>query len=164
MQQSRTDGFTLIELLLYVSIVGSLLIAVSLFLGLSLDARVKSQTVTEVDQQGTAALEYIASTVRNASAVTTPAPGATTNILAANGATTTTFSVASNALQVQEASTTTSLTNDKVTIQNLQFTNLARSGTHSIIQISFTISRVNPSGTNAYDYTKTFTTSAEVRQ
>lgn len=74
---NKAHGFTLIELLLYISIVGTLLLSAVTFAAMSADARVKNQTISEVDQQGMAAMEYLAQTVRNADSITTPAAGAT---------------------------------------------------------------------------------------
>ncbi len=322
-------GFTLIELLMYVSIVGALLISVSLFFATTSDARVKNQSISEVNQQGVAAMELITHTIRNADAVTAPAVGATGTTLSlsvptasksptifdASGATTnmgyntdggttdtsnsnfinatkftagatgtistlyalvgptlgtspnnkgqmaiyagtasapttllasssdvaltanawnafpiSSVSVTSgqvywlgyntngtaatqndlryhttganqsvytsrtygtwpatwasgtnstfefsmyapivtggsgpNALQIKEGSGgVVALTNDKVTLSGLTFKNLSRSGTPGVVQVSFTISRVNGSGKNEYDYQKTFTGTAAV--
>lgn len=78
---TQHTGFTLIELLLYISIVGSLLIAVSLFFATTADARIKSQSIAEVNQQGTLAMDYILQTIRNADAINTPATGASASSL-----------------------------------------------------------------------------------
>jgi type II secretory pathway pseudopilin PulG len=69
-------GFTLIELLLYIAIVGTLLVAIMGFFALSVDSRVKNQTISEVDQQGAAVMDAITQSVRNASAITAPNTGA----------------------------------------------------------------------------------------
>jgi prepilin-type N-terminal cleavage/methylation domain-containing protein len=69
-------GFTLIELLLYVTIVGSLLLAITGFFTFTVESRIKNQTITEVNQQGAAIMEQITQTIRNATAVTSPALGA----------------------------------------------------------------------------------------
>lgn len=70
-------GFTLIELLLYVAIVGILLLSAVGFFALSTEARVKNQAISEVNQQGVAAMDNILQSIRNATAVTAPALGAT---------------------------------------------------------------------------------------
>lgn len=77
----REKGFTLIELLLYMAIVTVLLTAVSLFLGTALSSRIKNQTIAEVDQQGSAILEQITQTIREADSVTAPATGASGGVL-----------------------------------------------------------------------------------
>lgn len=75
--QGQQAGFTLLELLLYTSIVGGLLMAITGFFGVVLEARIKNQSIVEVEQQGVAAMERITQTVRNATSITSPATGAT---------------------------------------------------------------------------------------
>lgn len=68
-----------------------------------------------------------------------------------------------SALQIKEgAAAAIPLTSNDVQVSGLTFNNLTRSGTPGIVQVSFTLSRVNPSGRNEYDYQKTFTSTAEV--
>jgi len=69
-------GYTLIELLLYITIIGVLLIATSVYTGEILNARVKTESVSEVEQQGMFAMDYISQTVRNANGINAPAAGA----------------------------------------------------------------------------------------
>lgn len=164
-RQTSSGGFTLIELLLYVSIVGVLLISVSMFFATTSDARIKNQSISEVNQQGNAALDLITQTIRNADSVTLPATGATGSALNLNvpsaGQSPTIFNLNGTALQVKEGSSNAILlTNNKVALSSLTFKNLSRSGTPGVVQVSFTISRVNNSGKNEYDYQKTFTGTA----
>lgn len=166
---SRTSGFTLIELLLYVAIVGSLLTAASLFFATTAESRIKNQSMTEVNEQGTLLMEQITQTIRNADSITAPAAGATaaslTVAVPTAGLSPTIFDLNGNTLQIKEGTgATVPLTNSKVTVSGLSFKNLTRSGTPGIIQVSFTISRVNTAGRNHYDYQKTFTSSAALRQ
>jgi type II secretory pathway pseudopilin PulG len=326
------SGYTLIELLLYVIILGSLLATASLYFATSTESRVKNQSINEVNQQGTLAMERITQTIRNADSITSPVTGATddsltlvvptgaqsptifdlggpggggggpailgydqdggttselnantitatkfvasfsgtvtalharvgpvgvspndraqmavysgvtpttllansvTKILTANSwntftitsfaitsgetywlsyntnalsstdnnlryhtgttsqsrtvgqaygswpaswsgftqnlefsmyADVTTAATSGTILQVKEgAPAAVYLTNDKVEISDLTFKNLTRSGTPGVVQVSFTVSRTNPSNRNEYDYQKTFTSSAALR-
>lgn len=162
-------GFTLIELLLYVSIVGSLLIAVSMFFATTVEARIKTQSIMEVDQQGTLVMDYMLQTIRNADSITTPAAAASgsslTLVVTTGSLSPTIFDLSGTTLQIKEgAAAAIPLTNDKVTVSNLTFTNLSRSGTPGVVRVSFTISRVNTAGRNAYDYQKTFSSTATLRQ
>lgn len=168
-QQHHQRGFTLIELLLYVSIVGSLLIAVSMFFATTADARVKNQSIAEVDQQGALLMGRITQTIRNANSITSPSAGATasslTLVVPTAGLSPTIFDLNGTTSQVKEgAAAAVPLTNNKVQVSGLSFKNLSHSGTPGIIQVSFTVSRVNPAGRNEYDYQKTFTSSAALRQ
>jgi len=168
LRRTNTAGYTLIELLLYVSIAGMLLVALSTFFGLSIEARVKTQTITEVEQQGSLAIDYIQQTLRNATSITSPAAGVAASSLTVVVPTVslspTIFNLSGTTLQVKEGTATAvALTNSKVSVSNLAFTNVTRSGTHGALRISFTLDRVNSTGRNEYSYSKTFTTTVSIR-
>lgn len=169
MKNIRKDtGYTLIELLLYTAVIAVLLGAVTVFFGLTVDSRIKNQTINEVNSQGTAALDYITQTVRNSTAITSPAigtPGSQLTVTVPTGTLSPTlYSVASGVLQVKEGtSAAIALTNSKVQVTSFTVTNLTRTGTSGIVQISLTLSHVNTAARNEYDYTRTFTTSVGVR-
>lgn len=161
-------GFTLIELLLYVAVVGTLLIGVSLFFGVAGDDRVKNQSILEVNQQGLAAMEYITQTIRNASSITTPAAASSgsslTLVVPTGSLSPTIFNLTGTMLQVQEgANAAVPLTGGKVQITNLTFKNLTRSGTFGIVQVSFTVTRTNNGNRPEYSYQKTFVSSVALR-
>lgn len=161
-------GYTLIELLLYVAMIGILLSAVAYFFGAAAEARVKNQTVTEVDNQGTYAMDYITQTVRNATSVTSPTIGTSgsslTVVVPTASLSPTVFNLSSTTLQVKKGTAAAiALTSDDVQVTSFTVKNLSRSGTTGIVQISLTLNRVNPSGRAEYDYSRTFTTSVGVR-
>jgi len=164
----KQTGYTLIELLLYVAMLGVLLGAVTVFFGMTTDARLKNQSINEVNDQGTFALDYIAQTVRNATSISSPAAAATGSQLTVAVPTSTlsptVLNVASGVLQVKEGTAVpVPLTSSKVQVVAFSATNLTRSGTSGIVQISLTLSRVNAASRNEYDYQRTFTTSVGVR-
>lgn len=167
---SRTNqsGYTLIELLLYVVIVGSLLTATSIFFAATTSARVKSQTVNEVEQQGQFAMNYITRTIRNANSVTSPALGANasqlTVVVPTASLSPTVFSLSGTTLTVKEGSAAAiALTGNNVQVTSLVFKNFSRSASAELVQIAMTLSYANTAGRNEYDYTQTFTTSVVVR-
>ncbi|HSX33340.1 MAG TPA: prepilin-type N-terminal cleavage/methylation domain-containing protein [Candidatus Saccharimonadales bacterium] len=158
-------GFTLIELLLYVAIVGALLTSVITFFGVAADARVKDETIAEVNDQGTAAIDYIAQTIRNASSITSPIAGSNAASLTLNTAAgSTLINLSGVVLQTREgvAGQTIPLTNTDMQITNLNFANLTRSGTQGMIKFTFKVAHTNPASRNEYDYQQTFASSAEV--
>lgn len=166
--RSAQTGFTLIELLLYIVLVGTLLSAVTGFFLTTIEARVKNQSITEVNEQGHFAMEQLTSVVRNATTVTSPAVGASSAGFTATVPTAslspTIVSVAGGVLQIKEgAAAAIALTSSKVQVTSLSVTNLTRSGTTGIVQVSFTLARINTTGRNEYDYQRTFTTSVGVR-
>ena len=137
------QGFTLIELLLYVSIVGAIVLSIAGFLSLLMQSRVKNQTIAEVEQQGAAVMQVITQAGRNASGIDfTNAYDLSGGIIREN---------------------TVALTNFRVVASNLTFQNLSRAGTPGTIRIQFTLTHINPSGRNEYDYNKTFYGSASLR-
>lgn len=164
----QQQGFTLIELLLYIALTSVMVAAISGFLILTLQARVKNQTIAEVEQQGLAALQRITQVVRNATSITVPAIGASGNSLTLTvtpaGNSPTVFDLAAGTFRITEgAGSPVALTNPRVTASALTFTNVSRSATSETLRVQFTLTSVNSSGRNEYDYSKTFTTTAHVR-
>jgi len=162
-------GYTLIELLLYVSMIGILLGGVTTFFATAVEARVKNQSISEVNDQGVYIMELMTQTIRNATDVTVPAVGATGSSLTLTVPTgslsPTVFSLNGSTLQIKEGTAAAvPITNSKVAITALTFKNLSRSGTQGIIQINMTLERVNTTGRNEYEYERTFTTSVSLRQ
>ena len=164
---AREDGFSLIELLLYVAIVSALLLSIVGFYAITLDARVKNQAIDEVNQQGVYAMDQITQSIRNSTSITLPTSAGSGPLLTLVEPTSllspTSYSLSGGVLQVQEGlNSPVSLTNSHVTINSFTAKNLSRPGTNGIIQVSFVVSINNATGRSAYDYSQTFTSSAEV--
>lgn len=163
------NGFTLIELLLYISIASIMLLVISVFLSTLLESRVKNQTIAEVEQQGLQVMQIITQTARNAEAITSPALGASTPSLTLDVIAVVSdpaiFDLASGVIRIKEgAGSATALTNSRVTASALTFQNLSRASTPGTVRIQFTLTHSNPSGRNEYNFSKTFTGSATLRQ
>jgi len=161
------SGYTLIELLLYVAIVGAVLTSVTFFFGITLDARVKNQSILEVNEQGTAVMDAITQTIRNGNSITAPTigtSGASLTLVVPTGTLSPTiFNLSSGAVQIKEgAAALVPVTSSKVVVSSLTFKNLSRASTPGTVQVSFVISRLNPNNKNEYDYQKTFVGTAEV--
>jgi Tfp pilus assembly protein PilW len=168
MERLSTRGITLVETIVYISLASILLLALSAFYVMTTTARVKNQSIAEVNQQGAFAMEQIVQTVRNATAVTTPATAATGNTLTLTVPTAslspTVFSLSGTTLQIKEgAATAVPLTNSLVQVSNLSIVNLTRASTNGVVRISFTLTRTKNVDRNEYNYSKTFTTSVSVR-
>jgi type II secretory pathway pseudopilin PulG len=163
-------GFTLVEMILYVSVCSILLLTISTYLSFLLGARIRSQAITEVNQQGFRAMNLVALTVRNGRSIEVPVVGATTTTLSLTTKDAllnpTVFDVASGTLRIREgAGQPVPLTNSRVVISNLFFQNLSStSSAERIIRISFTLDYKNLSGKDEYAFTKTFTESATMRR
>jgi len=163
------SGFTLIELLLYVAISSVILLATSFFLQTLLESRIKNQTIAEVEQQGLHVMQIINQTLRNADIIDSPALGTSAASLSINTYTPTNnptvFDLAGGAVRIKEGTASVvPLTNSRITASGLTFQNLSRTSTPGTIRIQFTLTHVNPSGRNEYNFSKTFTGSATLRQ
>jgi UPF0716 family protein affecting phage T7 exclusion len=145
-------GFTLVEILSFL-----------------LGSRVRSQSISEVNQQGFQVMHMMTQTIRNGRSITTPALGgasSTLSVITANALLNpTVFTSASGTMKIKEGSNNyISLTNKRVTVSNLLFENVSSSSsTEKIIRISFTVDYLNLSGRDEYSYTKTFKGSATLR-
>jgi type II secretory pathway pseudopilin PulG len=166
---SSQKGFTLVELILYVSICSILLLTISSFLTFLLGARVRSQSITEVNQQGFQVLSLITQTIRNGRSIQVPSMGMASSTLSVTTGDAllnpTIFNISSTTLQIKEGSKNAiALTNSRVRVSGLTFENISSgSSTEKIIRISFTVDSVNQSGRSEYSFTKSFTGSATLR-
>jgi prepilin-type N-terminal cleavage/methylation domain-containing protein len=162
-------GFTLIELLLYVSISSIILLVSIFFLQTLLESRIKNQTIAEVEQQGLQIMQLITQTIRNSDSINSPALGVSATSLSVNtitgGLNPTVFDLSGGVVRIKEGSAAVvPLTNSRITVSALSFFNLSRMGTPGSVRIQFTINYVNSVGRNEYSFTKTFISSATLRQ
>lgn len=158
----QQKGFTLIELLLYIAIASIIVFTTAYLLQFTLQSRVKNQTIAEIEQQGTQVMQLITQTVRNATAINSPAIGVNAASLSVD---TTVFDLSGGSIRIKEgASAAINLTSSKVTVSSLNFQNLSRAGTPNTVRVSFIITYANPSGRNEYSFTKTFYGSAGLRK
>jgi len=162
-------GFTLIELLLYVALSAILLLSISIFLSTLLESRIKNQVIAEVEQQGMQVMQIVVQTVRNADTINSPATGVSAASLSINtivsGNNPTVFDLSGGAIRITEgAGSAIVLTNSRLTASGLTFSNLSRASTPGIVRIQFTLTAVNSTERNEYNYAKTFYGSASLRQ
>ena len=166
-KQQLQSGFTLLELLLYTSLMGIIILAVSLVFQITLASRVKNQTIAEVEQQGLQAVQTVSQTIRNANSISSPAQNVSDTQLTltmASGSTPIVFNLASGVIQMKEgAATAVSLTNTKVAVTGLSFVNMSRASTPGSVKFQFVVTYINNSGRNEYDFSKTFYGTASLR-
>jgi Tfp pilus assembly protein FimT len=162
-------GFTLVELVLYVSICSILLLTISSFLSFLLGARVRSQAITEVNQQGFQVMSLITQTIRNGRSIQVPSIGTSSSTLSITTGNAvlnpTIFDLSSTTIRIKEGSkTAVPLINSRVRLSALTFQNVSSSSsTEKIIRISYTIDSVNQGGRSEYSFTKSFSGSATLR-
>lgn len=168
MTLKNRKGFTLVELILYVSVSALVALAASGLIILIVQARVKSQTVAEVEQVGSQVMNLITQTVRNSPKINSPLPGGTSGVLSlANQSSTknpTIFDVQSSTIRIAEGvSLPVPLTSFRLLASGLLFQNFSRANTSGTVRVQFTLTHQNPGGRNEYDYTKIFHGSATIR-
>ncbi len=162
-------GFTLIELLTAVAIYSLLVLALSALFALLLGAQAKHHAVAEVEAVGVHAVSVLTQAIRQAASVTSPSSGATDNALTLEaydaGVDPTVFDVVFGVLQITQGSgSAVALTPSSLSVSNFQVENLTRSGTAGNVRVSFTLSRINPDGQQAFSYERTFYGTASLRQ
>jgi hypothetical protein len=162
------SGFTLLEVILYSFMAALILSTVTVFLGTILASQIKNQTIAEVEQQGVQIMQIMTQSLRNAKTINSPPQGTASSTLSINGldaaANPATFNLAGDVITMREgANPEIPLTSGRISASNLTFQNLSRAATPGSVRISFTLSRINASGRNEYDFTKTFITSASLR-
>ena len=169
-KRQSQKGFTLVELVLYVSICSILLLTLSTFLTFLLGARIRSQAITEVNQQGFQVMNLITQTIRNGRSIQVPTNGvssSTVSITTGNALLNpTVFSISSTTLLIKEGpAASIPLTNSRVRASSLVFSNVSSgSTTEKIIRISFSLDYVNLGGRGEYSFTRTFNGSATLRK
>ncbi|OGC71464.1 hypothetical protein A3J33_02365 [candidate division WWE3 bacterium RIFCSPLOWO2_02_FULL_53_10] len=155
-------GFTLIELLLYLGIATLIISTVSIFIYLNLQARVRSQVVAEVEQQGMQIMQIISQATRNAQTVNFPNQGDTDvylDIKVPAPDNPTVFDLSGGAIRIKEGTgSATPLTSSRVIASSLTFHNMQKA-----VKIQFTLTYSSSSTQATYVFSKIFYGSAMVR-
>lgn len=156
--QPTNHGSTLLEVILYLAILSTLVFGIASFVNLISVSRVKSQTMTEVDQQAFQIIGVITEAIRNAESINVPAVGQEQESLTLLDSENNTinFSLDGNNITINRGVGNVNLNNDRVIANNLSFKNLSRINTPDIIQINFTLTSNNSSNNQIYNYSKTY--------
>ncbi len=167
--KKNKTGFTIIEILLYVGISSIVLSSIAVFTAGMLQARVKSQTMAEVEQQGLETMQMITQTVRNAHQINSPNVGNESSSLSIDvesvDKSPTVFDSSAGKVRIKEGSGSyIALTNSRVSVSDLKFRNLSRGQTPGIIELSFHVEYINSSGRNEYDFGQDFKSSVTLRR
>jgi len=164
---SKQNSFTLIEFVIYIGIVGVVLlvagaIALNVFFG-----KEKLTAIEEVSQNARFSMEKIASTIRNADAVNSPAIGTAASAISLRMASSTLdptiFDFSGGAVRIQQGlGPIINLTSNEITVTDVQFSNISYQGTPGTVRIQMTFKNNNPSGRQEYEFMKTFYATANV--
>ena len=161
-------GFTLIEMLLYIAILAIVAVTISSFIFMVYTSRIKTSTISEVEQQGEQTMSLITQNIRNSSSITSPVAGVSASSLTLveyNGTLSpTVLNQSGNVIQIKEgAGAVVALCSNRVVVSGLSFQNISNSGSHGMVRIQFTLTHINSSNRNEYTYSKTFTSTASLR-
>lgn len=164
----NNKGFTLIELMLYTGIASVILLIIISFFQMTLASKVKNKTILEVEQQGMQVMQLITQTIINSEAITSPTPGNSSTgavldvVTLANDPTV--FDLSGGAIRITEGvGSPISLTSPLVNVDSLIFENLSKTDTPGILRVEFTISYINNTGRNEFEWAKTFYSSISLR-
>lgn len=164
------NGFTLVEVILYVGIFSLIISGIVGLAALSIAQRTKNQTRADLDYQGQAVMSLITKSIRQAKSVTSPSPGSSdsTLTLAMNDPSVdpTIFDDLNHAsfdsVEINEAGTTSQLTNSRVTLSNLKFSNMSVGSTTNSIMVQFDLTYRNQLNRREFDYTQSFSGGATI--
>lgn len=162
-------GSTLIETMLYFALAATILLVITSLYNVVLQTRTRDRAFVAVEEQGALALMEIATAVHNAEAITTPTIGTSGATLTVDAYTSavdpTIFDQSGGTLREKKGTAAAvALTAPTVVVSGLSFQNISRTSTPGAIRISFTLSYTNPLNSADQLYSKTFTTTAAVRQ
>lgn len=150
-------GFTLIELIIYITLVAGVLTAAVNFGWDIIYGNIKSHTIREVQQNTRFALEKITENILGASGINDPRRrGDSSNSLSLDmqdlDLDPTIFEIVNDQLVIyQGVNGPYALTNDRVKVTNLQFTDLSYPQAPGTIGVQLTIEHVNPNNLKQYE-------------
>lgn len=165
----NTAGFTLIELILYVSIASSVLLLATMAAISLLDVKMKNRAIAEVEQQGTHAMFTVLSAIRNSESITFPTTGISSTTITLNVYPApddpTRFDLLNQQLRMfRGVGAAVPLTSTAVQVTSFRVSNISRPTTPGVARVHLTLQFANPSGKLLYNYSRTFTGSATLRQ
>jgi type II secretory pathway component PulJ len=165
----RSGGMTLVETLVAIAIMSMLILSVVSLLVDTSKSEKRNRVLTEVEYQASAIIYEIAQSVRNASAITSPAVGATSTsltlaLVSSPSEDPTVFSTSTSAIVVSRGGGgNTELSSSMVEITSLVFENISAPDTKGAVRISLSIRGVNPNNKPELEYSTTRTTTVTLR-
>lgn len=165
-------GFTLIELLIYITIFATIIGAVVGLAILTTSQKARSQATIDVNYQGEAIMAMMTQTIRRSTGITSPTPanssGTLSLTMASGSVNPTTFSAFNDGtttrMRISEGNPAihNNLTNSRVTLSNLTFTNMSQPSTKGSVQIRFTLTYRTTSNRQELQFSKNFTGAATI--
>ena len=149
-------GSTLIELIVYIGIVTIVLLVAMDFVWQVIYGDVKIRSLRETQQNARFAMEKIVRIIKSASGINSPTAGNSSDSISLKMAdsnlnpTTIKVSDAGEIQVTQGTNDSYELTNKRVIVDNLKFTNVSSQGTPGAVRIEMAVKHANPSGRNEY--------------
>ena len=167
-KKQKNIGISLVETIIYVAIFSMIVTTFVSFSSSMTTTRLHSQMTLEINDQGSKAMKIITQAIRNASGVNSPTIGNSASNLSltmySSPINPTVFSSSSGVLYITEGTGgQIALTNNKVVLSGLNFSNFSRASTSDIIKISFTLTSGTSGGLGG-SYAYTFNGSAQIRK
>ncbi|MFH1078342.1 MAG: hypothetical protein V1745_03645 [Patescibacteria group bacterium] len=164
------NGSTLVDLLVYIAIIAVLMFIIVDILFNIFALKVKLDAISGVRQGGRIAMERIRLAVQNATSITVPTSGTSTNVLTLAMPTTstnpTTFSVSDGALLLKEGTSPTStLTAAEGQVMSVTFQNLTAAGTPGTVRVILYVSSTETGAQQTpFTYGEVYRTTENVRR
>lgn len=158
-------AFSLLEVILYLAIFSVVVFMIITVYAVIMDSRAKEKVVSEVTSEGGRIMQMVSQITRNSTLINSPTFGANGNILSLNvfntGNNPTLFYLNGNNLVIKEGSAAEVILNsNRVSISNLKFTNLSKSGTKGTMKIEFIVSGSSSNTKAPYQFSQTYNSDA----
>lgn len=156
LRKNRNQGFALIDFIIYIVITALVLIAIFNFVWEIIYGNIKAQAIREVQQNSRLAMEKITEAILDASAINSPAMGGISDSLSLSmqdlGLDPALFQIINNKLIITRgANGPLELTNNRVKVSNLQFSNLSYAGKPGTVRIQMIIEHTNSGNLRQYE-------------
>ncbi|MBD3300460.1 MAG: hypothetical protein GF347_03855 [Candidatus Moranbacteria bacterium] len=165
----NNKGFTLVEMMLYVVLAATVIASTVILLQEVLESRIKNQVVNEIEGQGSQLVWLLSHEIMSADALNNPQPAdisASLELASTEAAENPTIiDLDGDTIRITEgADAPVSLTSSKIAASNLNFQNLSNDETVGVVRFEFTLTYFNPGSRSEYNYSKTFSGSANIRR
>ena len=164
----KNRGFTLVEILIYTAIFVLLVGGITAFTSSLQSSRLRAQIMFEVNDQGNSIVRTISRSIRNAQSINSPTIGDSASSLSLSNINSSIdpviFSQSDGVLYITEgAGDPIALSNNKVKVTNLTFTNLSRNSTPGVIRFRFTLQNITEAIRPEEQYSVDFYGTAAIR-
>jgi len=161
-------GFSLIESVLYLAMLPTVVVILSLFVGSLRDSTLKQRVIDETEQQADQAVWQISQLIRNSDAINSPSQGQTAASLSLASfeasQNPTLIDLAAGAIRLKKgAEEAVALTSPLTTASNLSVINLSSNNTPGLIQLSFNLSYNTNNSSSTYQFSRPVSLTASLR-